>query len=86
MFSASVGAVEYRPLARLFSKAALTEKNVRLEMGGVTYVDSAFVGLVMLLQGHQTQLGRQLLIVSLQKLVRRVIKYCCAEYLCLSTA
>lgn len=74
------------PLRECFSKAVLTRKDVRLEMGGVTYVDSAFIGLVMLLQGHQTQHCRQLLIVSPQKPVRRVIKYCCAEYLCLSTA
>ncbi len=48
-------------------------------------MDSAFVGLVILLQGHQKQQGRQLLIVSPQKPVRRVIRYCCAEYLCLGT-
>ena len=74
------------PLRDSFAKAVLAGKDVRLDMGGVTYVDSAFVGLVMLLQGHQTQHGRQLLIVSLQKPVRRVIKYCCADYLCSSTA
>ena len=73
------------PLRDCFSKAALTGKDVRLKMGGVTYVDSAFVGLVILLQGHQKQQGRQLLIVSPQKQVRRVIRYCCAEYLCLGT-
>lgn len=53
-------------------------------MGEVTYVDGAFIGLVMLLYGHQTQHGRQLLLVSLQPPVRRVIEYCCAECLCFS--
>lgn len=70
------------PLRDCFSRVALAGKDVRLEMGEVTYVDSAFVGLVLLLYGHQTQLGRQLLLVSLQPPVRRVIKSCCAEYLC----
>jgi N-acetylglucosaminyldiphosphoundecaprenol N-acetyl-beta-D-mannosaminyltransferase len=74
------------PLRDCFSAAVLLGKNVRLEMRGVTFVDSAFVGLVLLLQGHQTQHGSQLRIVSLPKPVRRVIKYCCAEYLCSSTA
>lgn len=70
------------PLRDCFSRAVLTGKDVRLEMDEVTYVDSAFVGLVMLLQGHQAQYCRQLLLVSPQQPVRRVIKYCCAEHLC----
>lgn len=78
------GAWTQRNIAALrdcFSTAVLAGKDVRLEMGEVTYVDSAFVGLVMLLQGHQAQHCRQLLLASLQQPVRRVIKYCCAEYL-----
>lgn len=69
------------PLRDCFSRAVLAGKDVKLEMGEVAYVDSAFVGLVMLLQGHQAQHGRQLLLVSLRQPVRRVIKYCCAEHL-----
>ena len=74
------------PLRDCFSKVVLAEKDVRLDMSGVNYVDSAFVGLVILLQGHQTQHSRQLLLVPLQKPVRRVFKYCCSEYLCLDAA
>lgn len=74
------------PLRECFSKAVLAGKDVSLEMGGVTYVDSAFVGLVILLHGHQTRHCRRLRIVSPQEPVRRVIKYCCAEFLCLNTA
>lgn len=70
------------PLRDCFSKVVLARKDVRLDMGGVTYVDSAFVGLVMLLRGHQEQQGRRLLMVELQEPVRRVIKYSCADYLC----
>lgn len=73
-------------LRRRFYHAALAGKDVRLEMGGVTYVDSAFIGLVMLVQGHQRQHGKQLLIVSLPQTVRRVIEYCCAEFLYSSPA
>lgn len=70
------------PLRDCFSRAALAGKDVRLEMEEVTFVDGAFVGLVVLLYGHQTQHGRQLVLVSLQPPVRRVIRYCRAEYLC----
>lgn len=69
------------PLRDCFSKAVLAGKDVRLEMDEVTYVDSAFVGLVMLLHGYQAQHCRQLLLVSPQQPVHLVIKYCCAEYL-----
>ena len=51
-------------------------------MGDVTHVDSDFVGLVMLLQAYQRQQGKQLLFFFLPKTIRRVIEYCCAEFLC----
>jgi N-acetylglucosaminyldiphosphoundecaprenol N-acetyl-beta-D-mannosaminyltransferase len=69
-------------LRRLFYHAALSGKDIKLEMAGVTRVDSAFIGLVMLLQGYQQQRGKQLLIASLPKTVRRFIQYCGAEFLC----
>jgi N-acetylglucosaminyldiphosphoundecaprenol N-acetyl-beta-D-mannosaminyltransferase len=79
------GAWTRRDMALLrdcFSKAALSGKDVKLDMGGVTYIDSAFLGLVVLLQGHQRRHDKNLLLVSLPAPVRRVIRYCCAEYLC----
>ena len=57
-------------------------RHVRLEMTAVSHVDSAFVGLVMLLLAHQQQHGRRLAIVAVQSPVRRVLDYCCAEFLC----
>ena len=77
---------EHGPLRYCFSEAVLAGKDVRLDMGGVSYVDSAFVGLVVLLQGQLTQHRRRLLVVSVHKTVRLAIKYCRAEYLCLSDA
>jgi len=73
-------------LRRCFHHAALSGKRVRLDLGGVTYVDSAFVGLLMLLQGHQRRHGRHLLIASAAATVRRVFDYCCAEFLYTSAA
>jgi len=69
-------------LRRCFYHALFAGKDVRLEMGGVTHIDSAFVGLVALMQAHQKQQGRKLRIGLLPKTIRRVIDCCCAEFLC----
>jgi len=68
-------------LRRSFSQAARSGKDVRLEMTAVSHVDSAFVGLVMLLLAYQQQHRRRLAIVSVPRPVRRVLDYCCAEFL-----
>ncbi|HEV3009444.1 MAG TPA: WecB/TagA/CpsF family glycosyltransferase [Burkholderiales bacterium] len=68
-------------LRRAFHHAVRAGKHVRLEMAEVTHIDSAFVGLTMLLEGHQKKLGRQFHIASLAGDARRVFDYCCAEYL-----
>ena len=64
-----------------FSQAAQARKDVRLDMTGVSHIDSAFLGLVMLLQGYQQQQGKLLTIVSMPRRVQRVMEYCCAEFL-----
>jgi N-acetylglucosaminyldiphosphoundecaprenol N-acetyl-beta-D-mannosaminyltransferase len=78
------GAWSERNIAALrecFAEAARSGKDVTLDMGGVSYADSAFLGLVMLLHGHQRQHGRGFAMLSVRPAVRRLIKYCCAEYL-----
>jgi N-acetylglucosaminyldiphosphoundecaprenol N-acetyl-beta-D-mannosaminyltransferase len=69
-------------LRRLFSQAAQVGKDVKLDMTALSHVDSAFVGLIMLLAGYQQQHGRRLVIVSMPRTVQRVMGYCCAEFLC----
>ena len=69
-------------LRRGFTAAALSGKDVRLEMTAVSHVDSAFVGQLMLLRGYLQQRGRRLAILPVPHPVRRVIEYCCAEFLC----
>jgi N-acetylglucosaminyldiphosphoundecaprenol N-acetyl-beta-D-mannosaminyltransferase len=69
-------------LRRCFSQAVQAGKDVRLDMTAVTHVDSAFVGLVMLLEGYQQQHGRRLAVLSVPRPVQRVMEYCCAEFLC----
>jgi N-acetylglucosaminyldiphosphoundecaprenol N-acetyl-beta-D-mannosaminyltransferase len=70
------------PLRDCYSRATRAGKDIRLEMRGVTYVDSAFVGLVMLLKSHQMQHHRQLRVDLVSEPVLRIFKYCGAEYLC----
>lgn len=65
-----------------FSQAAQAGKDVRLDLTGVSHVDSAFVGLVMLLRGYLQQHGRRLAVRSVPRRVQRLIECCCAEFLC----
>lgn len=69
------------PLRQCFSEAAKAGKHIKLDMAGVSQVDSAFVGLVMLLDGNEIEQGRQLQIIAPQPEVRRVFSFLCAEYL-----
>lgn len=69
------------PLRDCFARAALAEIDVSLDMSDVSYVDSAFVGLVMLLHGNQTQHRKQFRIVFLPDHTRKIFRYCCAEFL-----
>lgn len=73
-------------LRRHFLHAALAGKDVTLDMGGVTHVDSAFIGLLMLLHGHLRQRSRGLRFLSVPAAVGRVFTYCCAEFLLDATA
>ncbi len=69
------------PLRGVFSKAASLGKEIRLDLSEVSYVDSAFIGLVVLLYGCQVRRGLGWRVMSVQQPVRRVIRYCCAGYL-----
>jgi len=64
-----------------YERASLACKDVRLNLHATTYVDSSFVGLTILLLGSQKQLGKAFHIVGAQEPVRRIVRYCCAEYL-----
>jgi N-acetylglucosaminyldiphosphoundecaprenol N-acetyl-beta-D-mannosaminyltransferase len=69
------------PLREYFSRRVLAGKDVRLEMEHVTYVDSAFLGLLMLLYIDRKRRGKRLSIGSLKECVRRIFHYACAEFL-----
>jgi len=78
------GAWTHTNLARLrrcCRHAALAGKDLRLDLAEVTYVDSAFVGLLLVVEAHQRRLGRRLVLLPVAEPARRVIRYCCAEHL-----
>ena len=72
------------PLRECLAQASRAGKNVRLDMAGVTHLDSAALGLLMLLEGHQRSRGRGFAITSLPAGLRRVFDYHGADYLCSS--
>ena len=72
-------------LRKRLSEVSALERDIRMDLGRVSYVDSAFVGLLMLLHGHLLRRRRCLHIVHAPKAVLQVVKYCCAEYLCMTS-
>jgi N-acetylglucosaminyldiphosphoundecaprenol N-acetyl-beta-D-mannosaminyltransferase len=59
----------------------LAGRDLHLDLGEVPYVDSAFVGFLILLRGHQERQGRGLHIAPVSGPVQRIFKYGCVEYL-----
>lgn len=69
------------PLRDFFARASLSGQDICVEMEGVSYIDSAFVGLVMLLHGECKRRARRLILTGSGETVRRVLRYSAAEYL-----
>jgi len=70
-----------KPLRECFSSSALAGRDVQVELEHVTYVDSAFIGLLMLLYGDRKQQGKRLSVGKLKKQVRQIFRYACVEFL-----
>lgn len=70
-----------RPLRECLSRPTLAGKDVRLELAGVTYVDSAFIGLLMILYGDRRRHRARLAVSGSTARVRRIFRYACAEFL-----
>ncbi len=50
-------------------------------MEGVTYVDCAFIGLLMLLHGEQRQHGKSMALEGVPPVVGTLFRHSCAEFL-----
>lgn len=69
------------PIRDCFGRAARTGKNIRLELAKVSYVDSSFLGLLLLLYGACRQKTQRLELSQPSRAVNRILRYSCAEYL-----
>lgn len=69
------------PLRDCFGRVARSGQNVRFDLAGVTYIDSSFLGLLLLLYGTCRQRGRRLELSQPSEAVKRILRYSCAEYL-----
>jgi len=69
------------PLRKSFSSIETLGKDVRVELKHVTYVDSAFIGLLLLLYGDRKRHEKEMSVCSLNEKVRQIFRYMCVEYL-----
>ncbi|MBU1424375.1 MAG: WecB/TagA/CpsF family glycosyltransferase [Gammaproteobacteria bacterium] len=69
------------PLRECFAGSVRAGKDVLIDLERVTYVDSAFMGLLMLLYGDRKRQARHLSVVKAKKDVLKLFRYGCAEYL-----
>lgn len=69
------------PLRRCLAGLATVDADIRIDMQDTTYVDAAFLGLVLLLYGHQQQNGRSLSCHPLSPQSRRAFIFGCCEFL-----
>lgn len=68
-------------MRRSFEKVALRRVDVDIDLAATTFADTAFVGLLMLMYGHQTQHGLGFALRNVSPALRRIFKSCCAEFL-----
>ena len=59
----------------------LAGRDVLVDLGSASHLDSACLGLLMLLHGYQARQGRSLVIAPVSGTVQKIFRYGCAEYL-----
>ncbi len=69
------------PLRECFASFALSMKDVQVNLEKVSHVDSAFIGLLLLLYGDRKRQTKCLSVTNARKKVRQIFRYGCAEYL-----
>ncbi|MFZ1910389.1 MAG: WecB/TagA/CpsF family glycosyltransferase [Burkholderiales bacterium] len=69
------------PLREWLAQNVYSRADVRLDMASVSYVDSAFLGLLLLAYGESKRRGGRLNIGPTSKNAARVFRYACAEFL-----
>lgn len=70
-----------RPLRECFSSAARTGTDLRIDLKQVSYVDAAFLGLLLLIHGSQEMNARHLSFEPLNRNMQRAFQLGCCEFL-----
>ncbi|MDE2418783.1 MAG: WecB/TagA/CpsF family glycosyltransferase [Burkholderiales bacterium] len=68
-------------LREAFERAAARQQAVKLDLSALTFADSAFFGLLLLLHGHQHRAGLPLYIVSASCIARQLAYFAGVSYL-----
>lgn len=69
-------------LLRTELKLAVRDRvDIKLDMADVNYVDSSFIGLMLLLYGYQQRVGKRLDVASVENSVSGIFKFNCAQFL-----
>jgi anti-anti-sigma factor len=79
-----MGALKYDQLfalRRAFLEASGKRKDIVLDFKDASYIDSAFIGLVLILYKHQLAGGLQLELNNLSKELKKILDYNNAAYL-----
>ena len=68
-------------LRNKFHEATQTPSHVDLDLKAVDHIDHAFIGLLMLLYGHQQEAGRSFRIIAISPSAKRIVHLNCAGFL-----
>lgn len=69
------------PMRQCFAMASMTGRNVQIDLKQVSYIDAAFLGVLLLLHGQLMQQHRRLSCTPLNRRVRKVFEFGCCEFL-----
>jgi len=72
---------DLEPLRYCFARAATLKRHVRLDLSRVQHVDSAFLGLVLVLYGAQRRELCRLVCAPVTPAVEKTFRYACCEFL-----
>lgn len=79
--SGAWGADNLQALRDAFASNARTPAEIVVDLEAVLWMDSACIGLLLLLRGHQDRDGRSLTLRQPSPAVRRTLRHHCAEFL-----
>jgi N-acetylglucosaminyldiphosphoundecaprenol N-acetyl-beta-D-mannosaminyltransferase len=69
------------PVRQAFRDAAAAGGDLVVDLGGVTWVDGAFLGLLLVLEKHVRRAGGRLVVENASSTVRRLFRWNCVGYL-----